>query len=96
MSDNPFLKAIDIIRESGWLQLNSPDPDARGTCISNAVQSATEYEYNRSIRQILNRGCGVEGYDCSAVFAWNDDPSRTEEDVILALKHAAEAWEADQ
>ena len=90
--ENPFLKAIDVLKERGWHQGQEQGPDG-SVCLLGAVGVActgNAYMWGRENYHLVSQTLGL-----TRVGSWNDDPERTEEDVILALKHAAEAWEAD-
>lgn len=85
--ENPFLKAIDIYRErTGWM------------CIAIACKRA-EPEIEKwvdPLRAAVAELSGEPAYNLHSIFHWHDEDQRTEEDVILALKHAAEAWATSQ
>lgn len=93
-----FREAARIIERDGWYQGMLQNPNGTGYCAMGALFKAcgerpVSYFYglpSRSKRAIqsLSLHVGAE------ISSWNDDPSRTAEDVILELKRCAEAVEA--
>ena len=95
MVANPFLKAIDVLKERGWV----PKAGQVGAlCMVNALETVVGIDGVLDLREPFASGVeAVAGFRpdrFSEFFRWNDAPERTEEDVILALKHAAGAWDA--
>jgi hypothetical protein len=84
---NPFLAAIDVIRERGWGPTKA--------CVAVAIQTAQPSNVTETLSHFADTAeiAYRPGYPAKPIFDWNDDPVRTEEDVILALKHAAESWD---
>lgn len=86
MSDQVLLKAAELIEERGWCQFTSEDAEGH-ICL----------------RQAINIAAMPGFYACDAVFRlgrflgtnliaaqFNDTPGRTKEEVIAALRAAAE------
>ncbi len=91
-------RAIDIIVERGWCQRRMDDERGRA-CLTYALHLASPSAL-RSVRAIALVAATLEpdllplnpkGFDGRriALQEWNDEPGRTVEDVVLALKHAA-------
>lgn len=98
-------KAADYLAEHGWHQGSlysheaalGPFPPA---CAIGAIRKAcggygarrNDSLFDAAARQfngyLTGQGVGLDGTDPPAA-GWNDDPNRTAEDVILALKKAA-------
>lgn len=106
MVENPLEKAIAVIKERGWYQGYYYDQEGDGgggVCILGAIGVACagnpEAWWNPSVGNELEPLAALVrdelGLDAGYVLLhdWNDDPGRTEEDVILALKKAAVAWD---
>jgi hypothetical protein len=105
---NVYERAIEVLRERGWHQHSLESQMGGGVCILGAVSIALnqrtafgDLDYPpcslvSDLREVI-RGAGWEpdkGVDLSAVVAWNDEPQRTVEDVLLVLKHAAAEFDA--
>ncbi len=98
MTDNPYLRAIEIIKERGWHQGELVGPNGE-VCIAGSVRAAfgtlTEAfgpPLVSAMKTVAPMPTGLEDVGPSP---WNDDPSRTIEDVYLALKYAAADWDAE-
>lgn len=93
MAENPFYKAIDVLHERGWHQGDAMDETTGAVCIYGALlvacgQPATNDGFLPfPVRSLLTDEVGL------FVGPWNDEPERTEEDIVLALKKAAVAWD---
>jgi hypothetical protein len=82
-----FLRAIEVLEERGWRQGNWRRDD-RSVCMLAALGTVNGGQSLRSVDQCrLRDAIGLTQYD--SIAHWNDDPARTYEDVILALKRAA-------
>jgi hypothetical protein len=84
-------KAIGIIDERGWCQHMEEDDDGR-VCLNRALDLAmpirplSSARVRMRVRRAVSLDPSVLG---SLLSVWNDEPGRTVEDVVLALKHAA-------
>ena len=79
-------KARDVLAERGWHQ-----GDLEGEDGSVCVLAAMEVAWHGSGVPFVVLSNAVEAViPTHLVSVWNDDPSRTYEDVILALKQAEE------
>ena len=87
-------KAADIIEEKGWIQGDFETED--GVCVNRAITLVTwsdrgrpmDIELSDQVRRALRE------YLSSAplsLYKWNDKPGRTKEEVLAALRGAAEA-----
>jgi hypothetical protein len=88
-------KARDVLADVGWCQKRDGvwqiPLNESPTCISNAVMYAVARDTDRylDVLPVLTEAIGLP-CEVRALTSWNDDPSRTYEDVILALKQAEE------
>ena len=90
-------EAARILMRDGWTQFRFHDP-ANGThCALGAIEQAhielawdeDEFVAETVLRNwLVNQGVPLGPSDSAAI--WNDQPGVTAEDVILALKRAAE------
>lgn len=89
--------ARDVLAERGWHQGDYVGADG-SVCLLGALRVAlgdrpTDYHWDYKewdavaapVRSVIA---------CRAIDHWNDDPSRTYEDVVLALKRAEELAES--
>ena len=84
-----LLKAVDIIEDMGWWQGNLIGPHGE-RCVAEAIAEADSMvapDAYAALRQHL----GIGPDDQFAIGHWNDAPERTQEEVIAALRGAAEA-----
>lgn len=90
-------KAADIITTKGWTQNNYTDKDGR-VCLVEAINQAactmcstaqTRIGAADSAAYALRKHLYLSPFNTPNLVAWNDDPQRTAEDVILALKQTA-------
>lgn len=95
-------KAAEYIGEHGWCQGRSMDEEGR-VCAMGAINAVLPIPHDirdlhAEARYLLAAAvarCLLTKYIDNApgreltVISWNDDPSRTAEDVILAMKRAA-------
>lgn len=102
MVGNPFEKAIDVLRERGWHQgdfESSHDGSvcavgALGVaCVGNASWLAENQGDWTPVMKTLRTVLQPDDPSTFFIPDWNDDPERTVEDVILALKMAAVEWD---
>lgn len=92
-----LLKAAEYMSEHGWCQGDLEDADGR-VCVAGAIKAVVRGK-DRNLRSTsavisLHEYLVKEyGDNCAAISipAWNDDPDRTVEEVILALKQAGSA-----
>ena len=94
------MRAAEIIRERGWCQKETRDPDGR-VCLSGAIHDAIielygwqpypDPHFDAAKALVLSRidykppaGNGL-AYTV-ALTAWNDSSSRTEEEVLRCLE----------
>lgn len=96
-----FLDAIKVLEQRGWCQgayFEGSKSDGQ-RCLASALALASGSRYligteDRKAEAAVARVLGL--VDADEIEKFNDDPSTTYEDVILALKRAHEAWEAEQ
>lgn len=94
---NPYGRAIEIIKERGWHQGGLSGPNGE-VCMGQALfEAGIEMERwaDRCLEEAIQRVAPFPANGWSLVPIWQDDPSRTIEDVFLALKHAAADWDAE-
>jgi len=98
-----LIKAAELIEEHGWDRHTYYDPDTDCYCVDGAIMAVTGHEpmidgyrlskttqdlYDRdAAEQLLMEHLGIS--TIPALFRWNDDPDRTKEEVVSALKAAA-------
>lgn len=85
---NVFLRAIEVLEERGWHQGGYEGAKGK-VCLIGAINvvltgDATNDDDLADVPLALMRATGA-----LRPSTWNDDPSRTYEDVVLALKRAA-------
>ncbi len=98
MTDNPYLRAIEIIKERGWYQGGPVGPD-ESVCIGESTTRAgvkDGYHDERLVEAVEYVASIPTNSWASPVGRWNDAPERTIEDVYLALKYAAADWDAER
>ena len=86
-------KARDVLAEKGWCQGRLVDEGA--VCLAGGVKVAAGFHLDdiHWLDAPVMRGVFVAlaaAIGSDSVVTWNDDPSRTYEDVVLALKQAEE------
>lgn len=102
MSDNPFYRAIEVLRERGWHQGDLADEHG-AVCALGAYHVAQTGSLSRWVTLLSLLRPGVwRGYVLlddlayaehgEELITFNDDPSTSYEDVELLLKKAAVAW----
>lgn len=101
MSENPFLKALEVLDERGWYQGDFVGPDG-GVCIWGAMNQACEGSPDVQVQgpavdALLNTARNTLGISAlpHRLVEWNDAEGTTEEDVRLLLKQAAYSWEEE-
>ncbi len=95
MSENPYLRAIEVIKERGWWQGDWEGPNGE-VCISESLRVAGAFP--STVSRLQRAMCVVGPAPGRLRFGpadWNDAPERTIEDVYLALKLAAADWDAE-
>jgi hypothetical protein len=87
-------RAAELLGERGWCQGEIEDGDGRMCAVGAIRRAASEVMHTRhswSESVALNRLRGqVRTREMHSIPRWNDAPERTAEDVILAMKRAAE------
>jgi hypothetical protein len=86
--------AARYIEEHGWYQGNYRNTDGR-VCIVGAILSVTpEVDDTGDPGRLRSRSVDVLvlAFDDKAVTRWNDAPGRTEAEVLVALRAAAESY----
>ncbi len=93
MTDNPYLRAIEIIKRRGWHKGAFMGPNGE-VCIAASLILAADARapYGSELRQAMATVAPMP--KALPPGDWNDAPERTVEDVYLALKHAAADWDA--
>ena len=80
--------AADLIEQDGWCQ-GSLQNDRGQHCIMGAISyAAADYsvpEYHAAVDAV------VETVDAYSVVRWNDQPGRTQAEVVAALRKAAQS-----
>ena len=86
-----LLKAADIIEEKGWYQGNMIGPKGE-LCMLGALNVASDYSLEYfNVRTVVRDHLHISVKDKSfSLSNWNDAPERTKEEVIAALRGAAE------
>lgn len=86
----------DILAERGWCQGSLRAADG-SVCLVMAINVALSRHMRERIRSDVTStavweaiGQAVGSSGAGDIGRWNDDPSRTYEDVVLALKRAEE------
>jgi hypothetical protein len=81
---NVFDRAIEILNERGWIIGTVSGPNGE-TCMMGAVEFATsDLDEYRDYEEIIKRVVGPDPV------MWNDDPNRSKDEVIEALRKASE------
>jgi hypothetical protein len=94
MKDSEILRgAIDQIERHGWIQGEAGSPD-KGMCAIGALAYAANVTETGGIHAIEQAMVALTNVVGRGVVAFNDDPSTSSEDVLLALKQAAVNREA--
>lgn len=96
-----YAKAVDVINELGWTQGRYVNRKTGEVCAVGAIRFATGAKYNTTDGYFEGGPSGSEldqyQYDAGVLHGfvpnWNDDPSRTKEDVLLYLKEKAYEYE---
>jgi hypothetical protein len=98
MTNNPYLRAIDIIKERGWWQGGWQGPNGE-VCIAESLRlaGASPSNFGPTLRLAMNAAVPLSTLPGVQTGAgdWNDAPERTVEDVYFALKLAAADWDAE-
>lgn len=85
-----LLKAADTLAERGWCQGGLSDAQGR-YCAIGAIRKVTNWSLGKDARSAVHRLMDhIETDQYYGIADWNDAPERTAEDVILAMKRAAE------
>lgn len=80
-------EAARILMRDGWTQKTTRNADGQ-RCVAGALRDAMGLQTPQSVRYEAERTLAL--FVGTAITTWNDAPERTAEDVILALKRAAE------
>lgn len=93
---NPYLRAIEIIKERGWWQGDLYGPNEE-RCLLGAVPISADADFSRRLAAAVGEVAPFPParHCVNLIVAWNDAPERTIEDVYLALKYAAADWDAE-
>ena len=88
-----YLEAVKVLEERGWHQGGYHGPDG-AVCVQHAIDIAAGSQEDRyeSVYAVLERD--FDWPEAEPIGWWNDDPSTSYEDVVLALKKAHELSEA--
>jgi hypothetical protein len=93
---NVFERAIDVLNERGWNQGRVEGPDG-SRCLVGALLyvkgDLSWVEEDVHLCAVIGLERDPDGF-ISPLPEWNDDPSRSYEDVVLALKEAASTGRA--
>jgi hypothetical protein len=90
--------AADLLEHEGWTQGQFQDEETGCRCAAGALEAAAEEEISgRWLDGIaaLTQQLGISPGPIS-LYRWNDTPGRTADEVIAALRAAADRAEADQ
>lgn len=87
-------RAADYIAEHGWMQGSFTNSEGE-VCILGALHRVTERCF--SAEDLVGQYLFAQGLwsGVGSIAIYNDAPTTTKEDVILALKRAAE-WEGEE
>ena len=97
LSTDVLLRAAELLGEKGWCQGTARDAEGH-MCAIGALQAANDEvtqrwqsaEYRRAQDRLQDHLWGDELLtEAHTIPYWNDNPERTAEDVILALKRTA-------
>lgn len=93
-----FVAADEVESEGLW---QSTDPESTGTCAGNAIWKASGKvsELAEAARWVLVESLGLSVVPSmwaalSAIYNWNDEPGRTQAEVVGALRTAGVVAEA--
>lgn len=85
--------AADVLERDGWRQ--GELVDSYGCrCVLGAMDAAAPLRREDAVEQMWNALADVVG--TRAIVKWNDAPGRTADEVIAALRTAADRAEAEQ
>lgn len=90
-------RAADYIAEHGWMQGNFTNSEGE-VCILGALHRVTErFGFFWGAEDLVGQYLFAQGFwsGVGSIAIYNDAPTTTKEDVILALKRAAE-WEGEE
>lgn len=87
--------AAEYIGEYGWIQGDLEDQFTGSVCALGAITRAMRDGWNdhgalEALRRHLGLAPQTRDFILHPVARWNDEKERTAEDVILAMKRAAE------
>lgn len=88
-----LLDGADLIEKHGWRQFDLGDP-TRGFCILGAMLEAAKHGGHTDAALVCdaaNRLAAQTGQRMWTVAQWNNAPGRTKEQVISAMRAAANA-----
>lgn len=97
-----YRKAADLIEEKGWIRGSRGWFGTAGFCLEGACASAAAGR-NLFVEDIYPHESrpswyvtlqGILGWEGSKLFVWNDAAGRTGEEVITALRGAADVLDA--
>lgn len=95
MPSQILYKAADLINERGWWQGDWTGPNGE-VCADQAVREVEDgTACSNSAWLALHLRCKGLTNGRRGVMGFNDDPSTTKEDVLLALKQAAYELESE-
>lgn len=85
-----LLDAVAYIEKHGWVQLNPLRGSPLGGCAINAITYVThDWDSRDGAQDLLKKELGLEGPSLHDVYAWNDAPGQTKENVLATMRRAA-------
>lgn len=84
-------KAVDVLAERGWHQGGLVGPDGERCAYGAILDAANNGRLSGETGLLFEQWLQREGMLCRemGVGVWNDDPARSYEDVVLAMKRCA-------
>lgn len=85
-----LLRAAELIGERGWAQGALADAETGGLCLRGAMKLASNEAHvpTMFVAMAFNQWL-LANEGTADVPGWNDEPCRSAEDVVLALKRSA-------
>lgn len=85
-----LLRAADLIADRGWAQGSLADAETGGLCLRGAMKvAANEAQVPTTFVAMAFNQWLLANEGTADVPGWNDEPCRSAEDVMLALKRCA-------
>lgn len=87
-----LLDAADLIEEKGWIQGANWRPGL-GYCVFGAINKVTQNDlaFSDAVGRVLTEIGRLNQPWTGGIARWNDEPGRTKDEVLAALRKAAES-----